>query len=328
MTPLLSVRNLQLNLATRAGVVQALRGVDFHLEKGETLAIVGESGCGKSMTALSLCGLLPPRAELRGEVMLAGQPLLHQSEKQWRQWRGNRLAMIFQNPMSALNPTMTIGQQIFEVLRQHRNIGKKQGMNQVEGLLTQLQLTQPAKRMKQYPFELSGGMLQRVMIAMAIICDPELLIADEPTTALDVTVQAEVLALLKSLQRERQMGLLMITHDLAVVAQIAQRVAVMYAGQIVEQGNVADIFQNPSHPYTQGLLASLPSRQFAKSEGLQVIAGSPPSLIDPPKGCSFSARCNQAMQLCLDYPPPVHQLSTANRCWLPSREAFLNEGGQ
>lgn len=328
MTPLLSVRNLQLNLATRAGVVQALRGVDFHLEKGETLAIVGESGCGKSMTALSLCGLLPPRAELRGEVMLAGQPLLHQSEKQWRQWRGNRLAMIFQNPMSALNPTMTIGQQIFEVLRQHRNIGKKQGMNQVEGLLTQLQLTQPAKRMKQYPFELSGGMLQRVMIAMAIICDPELLIADEPTTALDVTVQAEVLALLKSLQRERQMGLLMITHDLAVVAQIAQRVAVMYAGQIVEQGNVADIFQNPSHPYTQGLLASLPSRQFAKSEGLQVIAGSPPSLIDPPKGCSFSARCNQAMQLCLDHQPPVHQLSTANRCWLPSREAFLNEGGQ
>lgn len=328
MTPLLSVRNLQLNLATRAGVVQALRRVDFHLEKGETLAIVGESGCGKSMTALSLCGLLPPRAELRGEVMLAGQPLLHQSEKQWRQWRGNRLAMIFQNPMSALNPTMTIGQQIFEVLRQHRNIGKKQGMNQVEGLLTQLQLTQPAKRMKQYPFELSGGMLQRVMIAMAIICDPELLIADEPTTALDVTVQAEVLALLKSLQRERQMGLLMITHDLAVVAQIAQRVAVMYAGQIVEQGNVADIFQNPSHPYTQGLLASLPSRQFAKSEGLQVIAGSPPSLIDPPKGCSFSARCNQAMQLCLDHQPPVHQLSTANRCWLPSREAFLNEGGQ
>lgn len=328
MTSLLSVRNLQLNLTTRAGVVQALRGVDFHLEKGETLAIVGESGCGKSMTALSLCGLLPPRAELRGEVMLAGQSLLQQSEKQWRQWRGNRLAMIFQNPMSALNPTMTVGQQIFEVLKQHRNIGKKQGMKQVEALLTQLQLTQPAKRMKQYPFELSGGMLQRVMIAMAVICDPELLIADEPTTALDVTVQAEVLALLKSLQRERQMGLLMITHDLAVVAQIAQRVAVMYAGQIVEQGTVADIFHSPSHPYTQGLLASLPSRQIAKSEGLQMIAGSPPSLINPPKGCSFSARCSQVMQLCPEQQPPVHQLNTASRCWLPSRDALLEEAGK
>lgn len=317
-TPLLAVNNLMVSIATRNGSVQAVRGVDFTIAKGETLAIVGESGCGKSITALALMGLLPAQAQLRGEIEVAGHSLSGFSESQWRAWRGNRVAMIFQNPMTSLNPTMRIGDQIAEPLIQHQGLTRRQATRQAEQLLARLRISQPTVRMRQYPFEFSGGMLQRVMIAIAIACDPALLIADEPTTALDVTVQAEVLSLLKELQAERGMALLLISHDLAVVSQVADRVAVMYAGKLLEQADVGSIFSHPEHPYTQGLKRALPAFDDHDRRALTVIAGSPPDLLQPPSGCGFYPRCQQAMQICQRQAPPriQHTLDHYSDCWL------------
>lgn len=323
MTELLSVENLALKLPSRDGWVQAVRGIDFSLNRGETLAIVGESGCGKSVSALSLMGLLPERSQVAGSVQVDGEAVLGFSEQQWRQWRGNRIAMIFQNPMTALNPTMRIADQIAEPLMLHQKLSRFEAMQRVEQLLERLQIGRVQERMKQYPFEFSGGMLQRVMIAMAVACDPDILIADEPTTALDVTVQAEVLALLKELQQERNMGLILITHDLAVVAQMAQRVAVMYAGQFVEQGSVEDIFYRAQHPYTLGLKQALPDFHLSDSsnEPLLAIAGSPPDLLSPPVGCGFCPRCPQAMRICSTQAPPLiaHDNGHSSYCWLDKR---------
>jgi oligopeptide/dipeptide ABC transporter ATP-binding protein len=314
---LLAVEQLSVSLATARGPLNAVREVSFELAAGETLALVGESGCGKSMTALALLGLTPQGSAIGGEIRLQGQSLQGLTESQWRQLRGNRVACIFQNPMTALNPTMTIGDQIAEPLRLHLGLSRRQARQRVVALLHRLQVPEPERRLAQYPFEFSGGMLQRVMIAMAVACEPALLIADEPTTALDVTVQAQVLALLAQLCREQNMGLLLITHDLAVVAQHADRVAVMYAGEIIEQAPVASLFASPSHPYSQGLLAALPSA-VKVGEPLQVIEGSPPDLVAPIQGCGFCPRCPRAMAICASTPAPAFAASAQHfsRCWL------------
>ena len=309
----LELEQLHVSIDSNHGVVKAVRGVSLSVAKGETLAIVGESGCGKSVTALSVMGLLPPSSHLQGRVMLSGENLLGFDEAQWRGVRGNRVAMIFQNPMTALNPTMTIGDQIAEPLLLHRGLTKSQARVETIRLLEQLQITDAEQRLSQYPFEFSGGMLQRVMIAISVAAEPDVLIADEPTTALDVTVQAEVLALLQDLQRKKNMALMLITHDLAVVARMAQRVAVMYAGQVVEQGSVDDIFYHSHHPYTQGLKAALPDLHAGRQDKLAAIAGSPPDLISPPKGCGFCQRCPQAMSICEREVPPLFVLEESEQ---------------
>ncbi len=320
---LLTVENLRVEIATVGGSVKAVRGIDLQLQCGETLAIVGESGCGKSISALSLMGLLPEATTVSGSVLVEKQSLLNFSELQWRQWRGNRLAMIFQNPMTALNPTMRIGQQIAESLILHRGFSRRDALQKAEALLDRMYIPNAKQRLRQYPFEFSGGMLQRVVIAMSVACEPDILIADEPTTALDVTVQAEVLSLLQELQRERNMGLILITHDLAVVAQMAQRVAVMYAGQIVEQGGVEDIFYRSAHPYTQALLQALPDMHAEEHSPLMAIAGSPPDLFSPPEACSFCQRCDRGMRICQQQPVPFFSQQSEmsatkhdSRCWL------------
>lgn len=318
----LELKQLHVSIDSPHGVVKAVRGVSLSVAKGETLAIVGESGCGKSVTALSVMGLLPASSHVQGEVILSGDNLLAFSEPQWRTVRGNRVGMIFQNPMTALNPTMTIGNQIAEPLMLHRGMSKSQATTDAICLLEQLQINDAEQRLSQYPFEFSGGMLQRVMIAISVAAEPDVLIADEPTTALDVTVQAEVLALLQDLQRQKNMALMLITHDLAVVARMAQRVAVMYAGQIVEQGSVEDIFYRSHHPYTKGLKAALPDLHADQQDQLVAISGSPPDLIAPPKGCGFCQRCPQAMTICERELPPLFSLSNVpngdhqSRCWL------------
>ena len=322
---MLELEQLYVSIDSPQGTVKAVRGVSLSVAKGETLAIVGESGCGKSVTALSVMGLLPASSHWQGRVALSGDNLLAYSEQQWQKVRGNRVGMIFQNPMTALNPTMTIGQQIAEPLMLHQGLSKAQAKREAVRLLEQLHINDAEKRLSQYPFEFSGGMLQRVMIAISVAAEPDVLIADEPTTALDVTVQAEVLALLQDLQCQKNMALILITHDLAVVARMAQRVAVMYAGQIVEQGSVDDIFYRSHHPYTQGLKAALPDLHANRKDKLAAIAGSPPDLVSPPQGCGFCQRCPQAMTICQRELPPFFNLDNAqasatshhqSRCWL------------
>jgi oligopeptide/dipeptide ABC transporter ATP-binding protein len=315
---LLTVRDLRVGIRTAAGVVQAVRGVDFALAAGETLALVGESGCGKSMTALALMGLTPPGATVSGEVTLEGQSLLPLSPARRNALRGARMGLVFQNPMGAFNPTMRVGDQIAEVLRSHRNLSAREAGARAVALLARMQVTRPAERARQYPFEFSGGMLQRAMVAMAVACEPPLLIADEPTTALDVTVQAEVLALLRELVEERRIGLLLITHDFGVVAEIADRVAVMYAGQLVEQGPVQAVFRAPAHPYTAGLQAALPRLEGPRQDTLTTIPGTPPSLLSPPPACGFVDRCPRAMSICAAQAPGWFDAGDAHRsrCWL------------
>ena len=319
-TTLLSVKDLQVEFATYGGTVQAVRGVSFDVHAGKTLAIVGESGCGKSVTVQSIMGLIPvpPGRITGGHARLRGADIIGRKTLNGQDIRGDQIGMIFQDPMTSLNPTMNIGSQIAETLIVHRGYTKRQAFNRAIELLEMSKIPEAAKRAKQYPFEFSGGMLQRAMIAMAIACEPEILIADEPTTALDVTIQAQILDLLTELQRDNGMSIILITHDLGVVARMADHVLVMYAGQIVERGSVDDIFYRSGHPYTLGLRAAMPTNDPAGDKNLTPIDGSPPDLFKPPVGCGYCARCPHAMQICNRQPPPVHALNTGHEaaCWL------------
>ncbi len=325
--PLLNVDELRVSFQTRDGQNQAVRGVSFHVGAGETVGIVGESGSGKSVSAKAIMGLIAPPGKItHGSVDFQGQDLVNMTESQWRKLRGNRIAMVFQDPMTALNPVKTIGYQMTEVIRRHRGIGKKEALQEAVEMLRKVGITEPERRVKQYPHEFSGGMRQRVMIAMALSCSPELLIADEPTTALDVTIQAQILDLLKQLKEESDTAVMLITHDLGVVAQVCSRVVVMYGGMVMEEGTVEDIFYRTGHPYTQGLLRSLPKRVGANRERLVPIEGSPPDLIDPPAGCPFRDRCPYAFEKCSEL-PPMAELAEGHRslCWLVQDKDTLAE---
>jgi len=313
----LELRKLRVHIEARGAIVQAVRDVDLQIAAGEALALVGESGCGKSITALALIGLLPSGARIvGGDVLLNGRRLNDADESLWNTVRGNRIGMVFQNPLSSFNPSMRIGEQIAESLCAHRGLDRRSALTRAVQLLERMRIARAAQRARQYPFEFSGGMLQRAMIAMAIACEPQLLIADEPTTALDVTVQVEVLQLLRELQRDSGMGLLLITHDLGIVAQMADRVAVMYAGQIIEQAPVDAIFHATAHPYTRALKAALPDARGR--EALRAIDGTPPNLAQPPAGCGFYPRCAAALRVCESGAVPEFKLSNEHRsrCWL------------
>lgn len=318
--PLLSVSDLKVEFDTYGGIVQAVRGVSFDIEASKTLAIVGESGCGKSVTVQSIMGLIPmpPGRITSGSANLRGLDIIGKKTIDGQDIRGDQIGMIFQDPMTSLNPTMNIGNQIAETLIVHRGYSKKQAFNRAIELLELSKIPEPQKRAKQYPFEFSGGMLQRAMIAMAIACEPAILIADEPTTALDVTIQAQILDLLGDLQKETGMAIILITHDLGVVARMADDVLVMYAGQVIERGSVDDIFYRSAHPYTLGLRAAMPTNTREGGNVLTPIDGSPPDLFHPPTGCGYCARCPYAMEVCLDNPPPLHSFDGEHetQCWL------------
>ncbi len=325
MNPLLDVEGLRVEFDTYGGVVRAVRGVDFRLEAGETLAIVGESGCGKSVTVQSMMGLIPmpPGRITAGSAKLRGAEILGRAETDGSSIRGAQIGMIFQDPMTSLNPTMTIGAQIAETLQVHRGQSRQQALARTVELLEMTRIPEADKRARQYPFEFSGGMLQRSMIAMAIACEPAILIADEPSTALDVTIQAQILDLMLDLQRQNGMAIILITHDLGVVARMANRVAVMYAGQIVEQGTVDDLFYRSGHPYTLGLKAAMPTNNPDIDQVLNPIDGSPPDLFNPPEGCAYGARCPYTMGVCDRKDPSRFDLSATHyaRCWLHDRRA-------
>ncbi|MDM5232162.1 ABC transporter ATP-binding protein [Lysinibacillus pakistanensis] len=317
---ILEVKDLRINFKTYAGLVHAVRGVNFDLKEGETLAIVGESGSGKSVTSNALMKLIPqpPGIYESGQILFNGRDLVPLSDKEMSKVRGNEIAMIFQDPMTSLNPTMKVGRQITEVILQHKKVSKADAKKRAIELLTQVGIPFPEKRYNQYPHEFSGGMRQRVVIAIALAADPKLLIADEPTTALDVTIQAQILELMKEIQKNSKTSIIFITHDLGVVANIADRVAVMYAGQIVEYGTVNDIFYNPKHPYTWGLLGSMPDLDNDTDELLRTIPGSPPDLTNPPKGDAFAARNEFAMAIDYEQEPPMFQVSETHfaKTWL------------
>jgi oligopeptide transport system ATP-binding protein len=306
-TPVLQVRNLTTRFRTERGMVTAVDGVSFDVNAGETLAIVGESGSGKSVTAMSILRLIasPPGRIERGEILFDGQDLLKLSDEEMRAVRGNRIAMIFQDSMSSLNPSITIGKQIAEPINLHRNASWAEAYRNARDLLGMVQIPDAQNRLSAYPHQFSGGMRQRAMIAMALACDPRLIIADEPTTALDVTVQAQILDLLKQLTRKAQTSMILITHDMGVVARYADRVAVMYGGRIVEQGPAREIFNRPTHPYTRGLLASIPRIDSDTDQPLQAIEGMPPDLSALPAGCAFGPRCRQATAECAAARPPL-----------------------
>lgn len=324
---LLEVRDLAVEFATYGGTVQAVRGVSFSVEKGKTLAIVGESGCGKSVTVQSMMGLIPmpPGRITTGSARLNGVEVLGRNIIDGKDIRGSKIGMIFQDPMTSLNPTMRIGDQIAEPLQVHRGYSRKRAFSEAINLLSLSKIPEAAKRARQYPFEFSGGMLQRAMIAMAIACKPSILIADEPTTALDVTIQAQILDLLQDLQNETGMAIILITHDLGVVARMADDVAVMYAGKIVEQGSVDDIFYRSAHPYTLGLKLAMPTNDPDKQHKLNPIEGSPPDLFAPPPGCGYAPRCPYAMKICEARDPDNFPLSGQHqsRCWLHHPDAPL-----
>ena len=297
--PLLEVKDLRTSFFTPAGEVRAVNGISFNLERGKVLGIVGESGSGKSVTAYSIMQILANTGKIvGGSIKLDGQELVDAGEKVMKHVRGNKISIIFQDPMTSLNPTYTIGKQLVEAITLHTPRNKKQAWDRAVEMLRLVNVNEPERRMKQYPFEFSGGMRQRVMIAMALACEPDILIADEPTTALDVTIQAQILDLMKSLQEELGMAIIMITHDLGVVAQLCDEVIVMYAGSICEQGTAEEIFYNPRHEYTKGLMRSIPSADTAGSK-LQPISGTPIDLLNMPAGCPFAPRCDNAMKICL-----------------------------
>ncbi len=325
MGTLLEVKNLRTQFFTQDGVVHAVNGISYTLNEGETLAIVGESGCGKSVGVLSLIRLIPqpPGKIVDGEVWFDGRDLLKLSEDELRQVRGNRIAMIFQDPMTSLNPVLTIGQQVGEALQLHLGMNKQQARQRSIELLEMVGIPDAAKRIDDYPHQFSGGMRQRVMIAMGLSCNPQLLIADEPTTALDVTIQAQILDLVKRLKNEIGMAMIWITHDLGVVAGLAERVIVMYAGYIVEEAGVHDLYADPRHPYTLGLLRSIPRLDRGRQAKLQPIEGLPPDLIDPPKGCPFAPRCSYRIDRCWEENPPLETVARAHRvaCWVDVRGA-------
>jgi len=318
MSVLLDVKNLRVDLPTERGPLHAVRGIDFEVRRGEMLCLVGESGCGKSMTSLALMGLLPRKAQRSADQLrFDGIDLLGLHEREMAALRGARIAMIFQEPMTSLNPSYTLGDQLCEALRAHRRVTAAQARERAVYLLERAGVPQAAERLRQYPHQLSGGLRQRVMIAMALMCGPDLIIADEPTTALDVTIQAQILRLIRELQREFGTAVVFITHDLGVVARIADRVAVMYAGEIVETAPVAELFAHPTHPYTRGLLSCIPVRgKTAPGSRLQSIPGVVPSLIGPVAGCAFANRCSEVREACLQALPPQVQLDAqhAVRC--------------
>ena len=326
----LDVKNLETVFFTNSGLFRAVDDVSFSVRRGETLAIVGESGCGKSVSALSIMRLVPnpPGRIVGGSVVLEGTDLLELDEAQMRQVRGNRISMIFQEPMTSLNPVMRIGDQITEAVRLHRDMTRQQAWEQAVEMLRLVRIPEPARRALEYPHQLSGGMRQRAMIAMALACRPALLIADEPTTALDVTIQAQILALVLELQQELGMALILITHDLGVVAQTAQRVIVMYAGRKVEEADVEVLFADPRHPYTRGLMASIPavpSFQGNADARLTEIPGAVPSLISLPEGCAFAPRCSLAMARCREAYPPLQDWGGGHwaACWRAAEMADL-----
>jgi len=316
---LLRISNLRTYFYTSEGIVPAVDGVDLVIRRGRTVGLVGESGCGKSVTSLSIMRLVPPPGRIvdGSQIQLDGVDLLALTQEQMYEVRGGRVSMIFQEPMTSLNPVFTIGDQIAEAILTHKKVSSTEAREQTINLLRQVGIPQPEQRYKAYPHEMSGGMRQRVMIAMALSCQPELIIADEPTTALDVTIQAQILELLRDLKEQRNTALLLITHDLGVIAEMAQEVAVMYAGKIVEQADVVTLFRNPKHPYTQGLLSSIPSLSSDRSVRLNVIKGTVPNMVKLPPGCRFAPRCPHAMPVCREREPVLttHE-STRVACWL------------
>ena len=320
--PLLEVKGLKTYFYTEDGVVRAVDGVNFDVYPGEVLGIVGESGCGKSVTSLSIMRLISKPGKIdAGEILLDGENLLNLSEEEMSKVRGNRISMIFQQPQTALNPVFKVGDQLAEVLNVHQDMGKDAGWRRAVALLKMVGVPDPERRVEAYPHELSGGMAQRVMIAMALACVPEVLIADEPTTALDVTIQAQILDLMRDMRREMGTSVILITHDLGVVAEMAERVAVMYAGEIVEQTDVNTLFDEPLHPYTQGLMGSIPVLGEIK-EKLDVIPGSVPNLVNLPPGCRFAPRCQARMKyscaICAEVKPELEEVKSGHhvRCWL------------
>ena len=332
---LLEVNNLHTSFFTDAGEVKAVDGVSFQLERGKVLGIVGESGSGKSVTAYSIMQILASTGKITGgSVKLDGQELVGAGEKVMRTVRGNRISIIFQDPMTSLNPTYTIGHQLMEAILLHTGRNRQQAQARAVEMLRLVNVNEPEKRMKQYPYELSGGMRQRVMIAMALACEPDILIADEPTTALDVTIQAQILDLMKDLQRQLGMAIIMITHDLGVVAQLCDEVVVMYAGSICEQGTADEIFYNPRHEYTRGLMRSIPTAQN-NGQRLEPIAGTPIDLLNMPAGCPLAPRCDAAMKICLSQRPERMQINDdhAAACWMNVKKGVEDgtitlEGGE
>ena len=322
---LVDIKNERLSFFTPAGEVKALNDVSIHLKEGEVLGIVGESGSGKSVTAYSLMGLTAHPGKLTGGTLqFNGHEIEDMGEKEMRKIRGKEISIIFQDPMTSLNPVYTIGNQITEVIRLHTDKDKKQAYARAKELLELVGINEPEKRLKQYPHELSGGMRQRVMIAIALACEPKLLIADEPTTALDVTIQAQILELMMELKDKLGMAIIMITHDLGVVASMCDRIAVMYAGRIVEYGTTDDIFYRPHHMYTKGLIRSIPRLDTKEHERLVPIEGTPVDLLNPPAGCPFAPRCEACMKICLREMPPVTQFDDVHytQCWLNQKEAM------
>ncbi len=320
--PLLKVVNLHTYFFTDEGVAKAVDGVDLEIHKGETLGVVGESGCGKSVTALSILRLVPdpPGKIIDGQIIFKGRDLLKLSNSEMRKIRGNEISMIFQEPMTSLNPVFTIGNQIAEAIQLHQGLSKKASLEKAVDMLKLVGIPSPERRVKEYPHQLSGGMRQRAMIAMALSCNPSLLIADEPTTALDVTIQAQILDLINNLKRELGMAVILITHDLGIIAETAARVVVMYAGKVVEEADVYTLFEDPKHPYTQGLLRSIPRPDLGmtKETRLQEIPGIVPSLTELPPGCSFNPRCPKVMDICRKETPKLKEVKPGHKvsCWL------------
>ena len=325
MEHILEVKDLQTSFLTSSGDVKAVRGVSFFVNKGESVGIVGESGSGKSVTSLSVMQLLVGTGKIiGGSVKLNGRELVGLSPKEMRSVRGKEVAMIFQDPMTSLNPLIPVGEQVGEMLWSHdKSLSKAQREERVIDLFRMVRIPEPETRLKSFPHEFSGGMRQRVMIAMALACKPDLLIADEPTTALDVSIQDQILKLMRSIQKEMGMSIMFITHDLGVVAELCSRVLVMYGGLIMEEANIYDVFENPLHPYTMGLIASIPDINQDKSKKLQPIIGSPPDMIHPPEGCPFAPRCPYTCRICLHQLPPVFSAGEGHksRCWLLAEDA-------
>ncbi len=322
---LVNVENLRTYFYTEDGEVPAVDGVSFHIDRGETLGVVGESGCGKSVTSLSIMRLIPdpPGKILKGSsITFEDEELLTKSDSAMRKIRGNDISMIFQEPMTSLNPVYTVGDQIMEAIELHQGLSEKEARQQAIEMLTLVGIPSPEQRIDEYPHQMSGGMRQRVMFAMALSCNPKLLIADEPTTALDVTIQAQILELMKSLKEELGMAIMLITHDLGVIAEMAERVVVMYAGKIVEEGDVFDVFGDPMHPYTEGLINSIPRLDAPKSDRLHVIEGVVPNPLAMPQGCYFNPRCPYAMDICLEEQPDLVQIEDDRQvaCWLHSKD--------
>ena len=321
MSKLLEVKNLRVSYHTYAGEVQSVRGVSFGLDEGEAIAIVGESGCGKSVTAKTIMGLIkePGKIKEGSEIIYRGQDILKLSKKEMGQYRGKEAAIIFQDALAALNPTMRVGKQIMENILQHnKSMNKSEAFEEAVKMLDMVGIPDARQRAKQYPHEFSGGMRQRAMIAIAFACQPKLLIADEPTTALDVTIQAQIMRLIKELQKKLNTSVILITHDLGVVANVAKRIVVMYSGKIVESGNSEDIFYHPKHPYTCALLNAVPRLDLENKQVLASIEGTPPDLLNPPKGCPFCTRCKYCMEICCEELPEMTQFEDGHQaaCWL------------